>query len=90
MVSRAVFPSNYANDNNPECWAGPIIKKARSYHAQNGESIDLRILIGLDKHINMPEVCNIEEMETTQNSGQICPQLSTENLSARLANTNCW
>ena len=88
MVSRAVFPSNYANDNNPECWEGPI-KKARSYHAQNGESIDFRILIGLDKHINMSEVCNLEEMETTQNPGQICPQLSTENLSARLANTNC-
>ena len=45
MVSRAVFPSNYANDNNPECWEGPI-KKARSYQAQNGESIDFRILIG--------------------------------------------
>ena len=29
-------------------------------------------------------------METTQNPGQICPQLSTENLSARSANTNCW
>ena len=38
----------------------------------------------------MPEVCNIEEMEATRNSGQICRQLSTENLSARLANTNCW
>ena len=44
----------------------------------------------LDQHINTPDVCNKEEMETTGNSGQTCPQLSTENLSARSANTNCW